>query len=166
MKSQPVTTGKITSPPVNMQTALPKKVQAPYRAPRVPSAYDKSKMVPRRLFPIPSNSQSPEKEKRVEVQMEIDMNQPSVDIEYEGRADTGIDLGETEEVLDPEIKIPQDEDFIEPKALDQVVDMNNKMYNYLPKQGEVNKILKQINHKILRHKITFDTQRPEGCLPN
>ena len=155
VKPQPVNMGKITSPPGNMQTALPKKVQAPYRAPRVPSAYNKSRMVPKRLFPIPSKSQSPEKGERVEAEMEIDMNQPSIDIEYEGRADSGIDLGETKEVLDPEIKIPQDEDFTEPKALDQVVDMNNKLYKFLPKQGEVNKILKQINHKILR-----DTKLP------
>ena len=71
------------------------------------------------------------------------------------RYNLGIDTGQGEEILDPEIKIPEESDFYEPEPLDQVVDINKKWYKFLPKQGDVDKILAQINHKILR-----DTQLP------
>ena len=61
----------------------------------------------------------------------------------------GIDT-EGEEILDPEIKIPEESDFYEPEPLDQVVDVNKQWYKFLTKQGDVDKILAQINHKILR----------------
>ena len=67
----------------------------------------------------------------------------------------GIDTGEGEEILDPEIRLPDESDFYEPEPLDQVVDMSRKWYKFLPKQGKVDKILAQINHKILR-----DTKLP------
>ena len=67
----------------------------------------------------------------------------------------GIDTGEGEEILDPEIKIPEESDFYEPEPLDQVVDVTKQWYKFLPKQGDVDKILAQINHKILR-----DTKLP------
>ena len=65
------------------------------------------------------------------------------------------DVGENEEVLDPEIKIPQDEDFIEPPSLGDVVDPTKNTHKFLPKQGEVEKLVKQISHKVLR-----DTKLP------
>ena len=71
------------------------------------------------------------------------------------RYNLGIDTGEGEEILDPEIKIPEESDFYEPKPLDQVVDINKKWYKFLPKQGDVDKILAHIKHKILR-----DTKLP------
>ena len=61
----------------------------------------------------------------------------------------GIDTGEGEEILDPEIRIPEESDFHEPEPLDQVVEMDKKWYKFLPKQGDVDKILSQINQKIL-----------------
>ena len=64
-------------------------------------------------------------------------------------------MGEGEEILDPEIKIPEESDFYEPEPLEQVVDVKKQWYKFLPKQGDVNKILTQINHKILR-----DTKLP------
>ena len=67
----------------------------------------------------------------------------------------GIDTGEGEQILDPEIKIPEESDFYEPEPLDQVVDVKKQWYKFLPKQGYVDKILAQINHKILR-----DTKLP------
>ena len=70
------------------------------------------------------------------------------------RYNLGIDTGEGEEILDPEIKIPEESDFYEPESLDQVVDIK-KWYKFPPKQGDVDKILAQINHKILR-----DTKLP------
>ena len=60
-----------------------------------------------------------------------------------------------EEILDPEIKIPEESDFYEPEPLKQVVDVKKQWYQFLPKQGDVDKILTQINHKILR-----DTKLP------
>ena len=53
-------------------------------------------------------------------------------------------MGEGEEILDPEIKIP---DFYESEPHKQVVDVKKQWYKFLPKQGGVDKILTQINHK-------------------
>ena len=69
--------------------------------------------------------------------------------------DIDTDTGEGEEILDPEIKIPEESDFYEPEPLEQVMDVKKQWYKFLPKQGDVNKILTQINHKILR-----DTKLP------
>ena len=41
------------------------------------------------------------------------------------------------------------------KPLEQVVDMKKQWYKFLPKQGDVDKLFTQINHKILR-----DTKLP------
>ena len=62
----------------------------------------------------------------------------------------GIDTGEEEEVLDPEIQIPQLKDFIPPQSLDKVEDMSKTAYKFLPKQGEIDRLLKQIEKKVLR----------------
>ena len=47
----------------------------------------------------------------------------------------GIDTGEGEEILDPEIKIPEESGFYELEPLDQVVDVNKQWYKFLPKKG-------------------------------
>ena len=54
--------------------------------------------------------------------------------------------------MDPEIKIPEESDFYRPELLKQVVDVKKQWDKFLPKQGDIDKILTQINHKILRHK--------------
>ena len=61
----------------------------------------------------------------------------------------GIDTG-AQEVLDPEIQIPQLKDFIPPQSLDKVVDLSKTAYKFLPKQGEIDWLLKQIEEKVLR----------------
>ena len=48
------------------------------------------------------------------------------------RYNLGIDTGEGEEILDPEIKIPEESDFYEPEPLDQVVDINKKVVQISP----------------------------------
>ena len=63
---------------------------------------------------------------------------------------SGIDTGAEEEVLDPEIQIPQLKDFIPPQSLDKVVDLSKTAYKFLPKQGEIDQLLKQIEKKVLR----------------
>ena len=63
---------------------------------------------------------------------------------------SGIDTGQEEEVLDPEIQISQLKDFIPPQSLDKVVDLSKTAYKLLPKQGEIDRLLKQIEKKVLR----------------
>ena len=62
----------------------------------------------------------------------------------------GIDTGAEEEFLDPEIQIPQLNDFIPPQSLDKVVDLSKTAYKFLPKQGEIDRLLKQNEKKVFR----------------
>ena len=66
------------------------------------------------------------------------------------KPDPGTDTGDYEKVLDPEIKIPFDTDFIMPPSLENVVDVTKITHKFLPKQGEVERLIKQINRKVLR----------------
>ena len=61
-----------------------------------------------------------------------------------------IDLGEEEEILDPEIRAPNDEDFINPPPLEELVDPTKIKQTFIPRQGELTKLLKQSNTRILR----------------
>ena len=88
----------------------------------------------------------------------IEKDESDVDLKFTQRKhnlDTATDTGEGQDILNPEIKIPEESDFYEPEPLKQVVDVKKQWYKFLPKQGDVNKILIQINHKILR-----DTKLP------
>ena len=64
----------------------------------------------------------------------------------------GIDIGVTEglEMLDPEIRIPTDEDFVLPPPLDSLLDKAKKAYKFLPKQGDIDRLIAKINKKVLR----------------
>ena len=64
-------------------------------------------------------------------------------------AKVGIDVGDVE-VLDPKYVTPTNEDFMQSPPLYQVVDPNNVTYKFLLKQGDVDKLLKQIDQKVLR----------------
>ena len=76
-----------------------------------------------------------------------------------------IDIGAEEEVLDPEIQIPQLKDFIPPQSLDKVVDLSKTAYKFLPKQGEINRLLKQIERKVLRDiNISNELRDLKSCL--
>ena len=61
----------------------------------------------------------------------------------------GVDLGEEEEVLDPEVCMPDDMDFIKPPPLEELVDPTKTKQTFIPKQGELTKLLQQINTRIL-----------------
>ena len=74
------------------------------------------------------------------------------------KPDPNTDTGDNEEVLDPEIKIPLDTDFITPPSLENVVDATKVTHKFLPKQGEIERLIKQIKRKVLR-----DTKLT-GCL--
>ena len=62
----------------------------------------------------------------------------------------GIDLGEEEEVLDPEVQAPNEEDFIRPPPLEELVDPTKIKQTFIPRQGELTKLLKQIRTRILQ----------------
>ena len=62
----------------------------------------------------------------------------------------GIDVGDSEEVLDPQIRIPDQSDFELPSPLQDIVDPSKITHKFLPKQGEIDRLINQINKKVLR----------------
>ena len=62
----------------------------------------------------------------------------------------GIDVGDSEEVLDPQIRIPDQNDFVLPPPLQDIVDPSKITHKFLPKQGEIDILINQINKKVLR----------------
>ena len=62
----------------------------------------------------------------------------------------GIDLGEGLETLDPEIRIPTEEDFVLPSPLESLLDKAKMTYKFLPKQGDIDRLIAKINKKVLR----------------
>ena len=64
----------------------------------------------------------------------------------------GIDRGVTEglEALDPDIRIPTDEDFVLPAPLENLLDKAKIAYKFLPKQGDIARLIAKINKKALR----------------
>ena len=64
----------------------------------------------------------------------------------------GIDVGITEglETLDPEIRIPTEEDFVLPPLLESLLDKAKMVYKFLPKQGDIDRLIAKINKKVLR----------------
>ena len=62
----------------------------------------------------------------------------------------GIDVGDNEEVLDPQIRIPDQSDFEIPPPLQDIVDPSKITHKFLPKQGEIDRLINQINKKVLR----------------
>ena len=63
--------------------------------------------------------------------------------------DTSIDPGNDDEILEPEIHIPTDADFVIPPSLDKVLDPMQIVHTFLPKHGEIEHLLKQINKNVL-----------------
>ena len=57
----------------------------------------------------------------------------------------GIDLGEGLETLDPEIRIPTEEDFVLPPPLESLLDKAKIVYKFLPKQGNIDRLIAKIN---------------------
>ena len=54
------------------------------------------------------------------------------------------------EMLDPEIRIPTDEDFVLPPPLESLLDKAKMAYKFLPKQGDIDRLIAKINKKVLR----------------
>ena len=120
--------------------------QMPYKSPRIGLVQPRSIRVgtPQKGD---SNGESVEKAEKSDADLKFMKRRHNLDIDT--------DTGEGQEILDPEIKIPEESDFYEPEPLEQVIDVKKQWYKFLPRQGEVDKILAQINHKILR-----DTRLP------
>ena len=57
----------------------------------------------------------------------------------------GIDVGDSEEVLDPQIRIPDQSDFELPPPIQDIVDPSKVTHKFLPKQGEIDRLINQIN---------------------
>ena len=61
----------------------------------------------------------------------------------------GIDVGDSEEVLDPQIRIPDQNDFVLLPPLQDIVDPSKITHKFLPKRGEIDRLINQINKKVL-----------------
>ena len=64
----------------------------------------------------------------------------------------GIDIGGANglEILDPEIRIPIEEDFVLPPPLESLLDKAKMAYKFLPKQDDIDRLIAKINKKVLR----------------
>ena len=64
----------------------------------------------------------------------------------------GIDVGVTEglETLDPEIRIPTEDDFVLPPPLESLLDKAKMAYKFLPKQSDIDRLIAKINKNVLR----------------
>ena len=64
----------------------------------------------------------------------------------------GIDIGGADglETLDPEIRIPTEEDFVLPPPLESLLNKAKMAYKFLPKQGDIDRLIAKINKKVLR----------------
>ena len=78
----------------------------------------------------------------------------------------GIDIGVTEglEMLDPEIRIPTDEDFVLPPPLESLLDKAKMAYKFLPKQGDIDRLIVKINKKVLRDTNLCRSERSRSSL--
>ena len=64
----------------------------------------------------------------------------------------GIDVGVVEglETLDSEIRIPTEEDFVLLPPLESLSDKAKMVYKFLPKQGDIDRLIAKINKNLLR----------------
>ena len=79
----------------------------------------------------------------------------------------GIDIGVMEglEMLDPKIRIPTEEDFVLPPPLESLLDKAKMAYKYLPKQGDIDRLIAKINKKgAKRYKLVCRSERSESGL--
>ena len=144
-KSGPVKTPQLPDK-AEIGSKSPKQLKMLYSSPRVSLLQPRSFRVGTQQKGD-SNGESIEKE----------IDESDVDLKFTRRKyNLGIDTGEGEEILDPEIKIPEESEFYEPEPLEQVIDVKKQGYNFLPKQGDVDKILTQ------RHKTALDAERLKG----
>ena len=116
-------------------------------------------LIPRRILsstPSPSGENGEEIDKGSRVIRNIDEKRKI--LEEQNRKIShpppieGIDMRVTEglETLDPEIRIPTEEDFVLPPPLESLLDKARMAYKFLPKQGDIDRLIAKINKKVLR----------------
>ena len=64
--------------------------------------------------------------------------------------DIGITGGQDLEVLEPEVRTPTEDDFVIPPPLESLVDKEKMICKFLPKQGDIDRLIAKINKKVLR----------------
>ena len=71
----------------------------------------------------------------------------------------GIDIGGADglETLDPEIRIPTEEDFVLPLPLEMA-------YKFLPKQGDIDRLIAKINKKVPRDTNLCRSERSKSSI--
>ena len=73
----------------------------------------------------------------------------------------GIDIGGVDglETLDPEKRIPTEEDFVLPPPLESLLDKAKMAYKFLPKQRDIDRLIAKINKTVLRYKFVCGSER-------
>ena len=127
-----------------------------------PSHSQTQPLIPRRILSsTPSGENGEEIDKRSELIRNIEERRRILEekrkiLEEENRKIfhpppiEGIDVGVTEglETLDPEIRIPTEEDFVLPPPLESLLDKAEMAYKFLPKQGDIDRLIAKINKKV------------------
>ncbi len=114
---------------------------APDPAPLPPTHYRPPPLLGRPIS-LPSQVQEPELERFLRSHKQARLLPPP--------PDPLDDTGSEEEILAPVHKIPLDSDFVVPPPLSNQVDSSKLVHKFLPQQGEIDRLLKSINRKILR----------------
>ena len=116
-----------------------------------------TKSISKSLFPVkPTNQMSPRKvlsshsERDDEKENDIETLRRKYRKALNPTPIEGIDVGDSEEVLEPQIRIPDQSNFEIPPPLQEIVDPSKITHKFLPKQGEIDRLIKQINKKVLR----------------
>ena len=157
-----ITASKLLERSKNVQHQRPRPVETVGSPPPIPptegigtAPHCKVAPCPPRPLPLPPMPQRPQPHALPPLpkceDVEIDMTKYTHrKLENAQKLITGIDIGETEEVTEPEIITPDDEDFVEQPPLEELVDPTKVKQTFVPKQGELTKLVKQINTRILR----------------
>ena len=125
-------------------------------APLIMSPSQTQPLIPRILSSTPSGENGEEIDKGSRVIKNIDEKRKILEEQnrkiFHPPPIEGIDIGVTEglETLDPEIRIPTEEDFVLPPPLESVLDKAKMAYKFLPIQGDIDRLIAKINKKVLR----------------
>ena len=75
----------------------------------------------------------------------------------------GIDIGVTDRLgtLDPEIRIPTNDDFVLPPPMESLLDKAKTAYKFLPKQGDIDRLIAKITGAT-RYKLVCRSERSKS----
>ena len=138
----------------------PNMESTPLAPPIKPPSHSQTQpLIPRRIFSsTPSGEYGEEIDKGSRIIRNIDQKRKIFEEQnrkiFHPPPIEGIDMGVTEglETLDPEIRIPTEEDFVLPPPLESLLDKAKMAYKFLPKQGDIDRLIAKINKKVLRDK--------------